>query len=145
MAKTTQGAKPGPGELAERAKRRRMIRTVASLMVAGGVTGFTLALTETGPEGILNATITPTIAIALTLAYLVACGLGAFFMLRDMDEHELAFHYWSSAVAGSAYALAYPAWFLLWKGRLVREPDHLTLFILFIAVSFAAYLFKKSR
>ena len=53
--------------------------------------------------------------------------------------------YWSSAVAGSAYALAYSAWFLLWKGRLVPEPDHLTLFILFIAVSFAAYLFKKSR
>jgi len=51
MAKTPQGAEPGPGELAERAKRRRMIRTVASLMVAGGVTGFTLALTETGPEG----------------------------------------------------------------------------------------------
>lgn len=145
MAKTMQGAEPGPGERAERAKKRRQAWTIAGLMLAGGASGFALALAENGPEGILEATIGPETAIILASSFLVVCGIGVWFFVRNIDEHELALHYWASTVAAGAYVLVYPVWFLLWKGRLVPEPDHLTLFLLVIVTSFAAYLFKKSR
>ena len=51
----------------------------------------------------------------------------------------------AGTIAINFYAIFYPAWFFLWKGGLVREPDHEILFVATVIVMSAAYFWKKLR
>lgn len=135
----------GAGERAERDKRRRMIWSIVALAVAGGIAGGVMGATETGEGGIMGATISAPLAIVLALVSVTAMTVGAYFLWRGIDEHELAINLWASTFAGSVYATVYPAWFFLWKGRLVPEPNHLVLFFLFFVATGVGYVFKKTR
>lgn len=139
------GRETGAGERAEQAKRRKLAWTIIAMAVAGMVTGALVGYTEVGEGGLTGATIPGWLAIALTALFLATVGFGTWFMKRHMDEHEMALHIWSSACGGSAFAVAFPAWFLLWKGRLATEPDALILFGIFYAATLAGYVFKKYR
>lgn len=134
----------GPGERAERAKRRRLWLSIGLLFVAGLVTGFLLGFAESD-EGLLRGTIPPMLAIALTILFLAALAIGTPLMLRNMDEVERAEHFGFAAWGGSAFVIAYPAWFLLWKGRLVPEPHHLALFAIFYAGAVLGYAVRRYR
>ena len=49
---------------------------------------------------------------------------------------------WFSSYGASAFVVAYPAWFLLWKGGLLPEPHHLALFLIFYAGAFLGYCIR---
>ena len=50
-----------------------------------------------------------------------------------------------SALAGAGYMLAYPAWFLLWKGGVVAEPIHWVLFVGFWLLLAGGTIFYRFR
>lgn len=150
MMVRTSGRRPdmaelGPGERAELARRRKLIWVVGIMFVAGAVAGGAVGYTEVGEGGFEGATIAPWLAIILTGVFLATVILGGWLMKRHVDEHEIGLHTASAAWGGTAFAVAFPAWFLLWKGRLVPEPSALALFGVFYAASLAGYLIKKYR
>lgn len=145
MARTGSDMPTGAGEQAERAKRMRFVVTLALLALVGGVTGFFIGYTEEGPGGIMRATITPALAIGLTVVFLATVAVGTWIVTRTIDEHELNLNLWAAAFGGSVFIVVYPVWFLLWKGRLVAEPDHLVLFLLYIVAVGVGYALKKAR
>lgn len=147
MGSVMAKAELGPGERAERARRRRLGWIVGALFAAGLVTGFLMARTE-GPEGLLQAAMPTWLAVTLTGVYLSAVLIGSPLMLRHMDEHGRSEHLWFSAYGAGAFVIVYPAWFLLWKGRLVPEPHHLALFLTFYAGALIGYgvrFYRNSR
>ena len=62
-----------------------------------------------------------------------------------MDELERQNNYRAAAFAGTVYIVAYPVWFLLWKGGFVPEPIHWMLFGLFWAALCISYLYYRFR
>jgi drug/metabolite transporter (DMT)-like permease len=131
----------GPGERAERIRSRHLSGVFAALMLLGGVIGAALYYLQHGETGALPAAV----AIALTLLYVVGTSLGSWYFFRRTDEVELRDNLLAGTWALYFYSLLYPAWFFLWKGRLVSEPDHEILFIGTMIVLSAAYFWKKIR
>lgn len=133
----------GPGERAERAKRIRLYWTIGALFLAGGVTGFLIGYLETD-GGIMDGSIPAPLAIGLAALFLLMVGVGTPLMLRDMDEVERAGHLQFTAWGGGAFVITYPVWFLLWKGRLLPEPNHLVLFLIFYVGAVLGYVAHRS-
>ena len=132
------------GEAAERATRRRRLMILsgpfAAGLMLGGYVGFREFDILSG-----NADWPPAVAIGLAAAFLLSV-LGASLLLnRQMDEVERLNSYRASSIAGTFYFIAYPVWFLLWKGGLVPEPMHGALFLGFWAILIAAYLYYRYR
>ncbi|MBX9815602.1 MAG: hypothetical protein K2X76_12945 [Sphingomonas sp.] len=141
---------PGPGERAERARRRRVAWLMGALALAGGVIGFTAARLERGGiEGNFNVlqigALPPWFAILATLTFVGAVGIGSWFYWRGMDEVARRDHYRGAVWALNVYLLLYPSWFLLWRGGLVSEPSHRALFLITVATSMIVYLWSKWR
>ncbi len=137
----------GPGERAERAKRLKFYAVAAGLGLPGFVIGVAIgrrAKTHGFGEGLL----TPELAVALAVIYLLAVGVGAWLMHRNMDEHARTQQLWFTAYGGAALVYVYPAWFLLWRGGLLPEPHHLAMFLIFYAgalLGFTVRYFRRSR
>lgn len=143
-AMAERGRGMGPGERAERAKRRRLWWAVGVLALTGAVTGFIVGYTE-GEQGFMQGTLPAPVAIGLTVLLLGAILIGGPIMMRNLDEHERAEHMQFSNWGAGTFLLVYPAWFLLWKGRLLPEPHHLLLFILFYAGGVLGYTASRYR
>lgn len=138
---SSQAMTEGPGERAERARRRRFSLIVAGLLIVGGMMGA--VLTALGPRG--PGMLPPGWAIAAAGLLIVAIPLGSWLFFRDIDEVELRANLEASAWGVNFYALVYPVWYILWKGGLVIEPIHEILFVATLIVLTAAYLWKKAR
>ncbi len=118
----------GPGETAERARRRRKLLIIGMLAASGFVPGLLVGMTDAGSllEG---GTWSPAAAIGLAVDFLVAVGFGSWVLWRQTDEFQRAAQYKAVALAGGVYVIAYPIWFFLWKGGLAGEPLHWVLFV----------------
>lgn len=138
-----QGRELGPGERAERAKRRRFWLPLVLLALVGGVTGGIIGAREgdavAAGRGFLEGNIAPELAVTLTALFLISTAVGTYYMLRQIDEHTMREQLWFSSYGATAFVIAYPAWFLLWKGGLLPEPHHLALFLIFYAGAFIGY------
>jgi len=148
MAKVDQaGASeaPGAGEMLERRQRNRQALILSVLMLAGGITGLVLALTEQEGAGYFQGAIPAGVAIALTILWLVSVIGGSIWYMRHIDEIEMAAQIWGTALGGSVVLTLYPAWLLLWRGQLVPEPNAHILFALLFIVMLGGYLAKKFR
>lgn len=134
----------GPGEQANKARSRRILTTMAALVFGGFVVGFTGAMVEQKVPGDVG-TFPPGFAIAATVFFLALIIGGSWRYFRSIDELEKKNNYVGAIWGANIYLTVYPAWYMLWKGGLVREPMHEALFVVMIFSTFVAYLWHKYR
>lgn len=135
----------GPGELAARARSRRLAWTIGICGVAGLAIGFTLARVE-GKGGLFDGgTIPAWSALLFSAAMLGAMAWGTWRFHGAMDELEQRDNLMASALALNFYMGGYPIWFILWKGGLVPEPQHMILFVLTLLATALAKGWYKLR
>lgn len=129
----------GPGERAEETRRRRFWLIIGGFMLFGGVLGAASHIAQHA------GTLPPPVAIGI--AGLIVFGLGgaSWYFLRQVDEVELRDNYVAATVAVYFYMLVYPAWYLLWKGGVIGEPRHETVFVATATVLALSYFWKKIR
>ena len=125
---TTQS---GLGERLQRKQQRRMMTIKGTLFVLGLVTGAYVGFYIATNDFDLSAPWPPAIAATLAILYVVAMFVGSHLMEKSIDEVERYRSYKAVAFAGAVYLVAYPVWFLLWKGGFVVEPIHWLLFLAF--------------
>jgi VIT1/CCC1 family predicted Fe2+/Mn2+ transporter len=131
----------GPGERAERARARQLAVVIGSLMLLGAGIGVVVSWLQHS-EG---RSLPSSVAITVALLYFLGITVGSWYFFRRTDEVELRDHMLAGTVALYFYALVYPIWFFLWKGGLVRMPDHEILFIGTMGVLTVIYYWKKLR
>jgi hypothetical protein len=138
----------GEGERAARLRRRRTYTIIGLLGLTGGIVGGALG----GATGQFSrfltdpdATISPTLAIAAAAVTVIGTIVGAIAYFRHIDELERQVNYWTANITVNFYFLTYIAWFILWKGSLLPEPSHETLFGSTFVVMILAYYWKKLR
>ncbi|MDG2535651.1 hypothetical protein P6144_18460 [Sphingomonas sp. HITSZ_GF] len=129
-----------PGERAEKSRSNRFWGLMAGFMLLGGMIGAALVVMEKS-EGALPAAL----AIGIALVVTTAIGGGTWYFLRSVDEVERLDNYVAGTVALNFYLIVYANWYFLWKGAVVPEPRHETLFIATMIVMAAAYFWKKLR
>jgi hypothetical protein len=133
------------GELRLKQREQRIWVIKGGLFVVGLVTGAIVGYLA-GDSGFASDAKWPTsIAVALVVTYLSSIAIGTWLLRELCDEVERQLQYKSIAAAGLFYVLAYPVWFVLWKGNLMPEPSHWQLFIAFYLALAASYLFYRFR
>jgi hypothetical protein len=125
-----EGAR-GAGERAETLRRRKRYAVVAVLFTAGLVTGWYAGHSEQGSFFSGEANWDPTVSLVLTAMFLITIVGGSLVLHGSTDEVQRQAQFKATAIAGGAYMLLYPAWFMLWKGGHVAEPQHGILFVVF--------------
>ena len=135
----------GEGEQLHHARSRRHVTVKGGLfaigMASGAYLGFMLARSDLD----LSAPWPKAIAIGLAAVYLLALAVGSVLLNRTIDEVERARTYKAVTVAGSAYMIVYPVWFLLWKAELAVEPIHWLLFVSFWLLLIGSSIFYRFR
>ncbi len=145
MAKTMVERDMGPGERAARQRSRRIMAILVVLALGGGVTGFIAAFMETPASDGGIGTFPPAFAIAAVITYVGLVGIGSWRYLRNIDEVERCNNHIAATWAANIYLVAYPSWYMLWKGGLAIEPVHEVLFVGIFAVMMIAYGWPKFR
>lgn len=140
MTSREAGMTNGPGERAERLRSIRFWGLMAGFMLLGGLIGAGMVVMERN-SGLLPAAL----AIAIVVVLTIGVGGGTWYFLRSVDEVERRDNYVASTIALNFYLIAYANWYFLWKGAVVREPAHETIFIATMVVMAAAYFWKKLR
>ena len=145
MARPDQ-AGAGPGEARERARSRKRNIVLGLLFLAGLLSGLYVGHQEgealfAGGDGAWS----PALSLALAGIFLVAVIGGSLLLQSSLDELDRLNSYKAATVAGGFYTIAYPLWFVLWKGGLVREPVHWLVFVGFVATLCAAHLWFRFR
>lgn len=141
---TAMRPEPGDGLAAAKARRQRLQWIIAGLAAAGFVVGFFSAFLEAEGGGFLEG-IPAGWAIAASLILLVALSYGGWRYHLATDELDRRDTLWASALTLNLYIAGYPVWYLWWRGGLVPEPRHETIFVVAMGVMLLAYLYKKLR
>lgn len=141
---TTMPNEMKDGLAAARARTRRQRIILFTLMGLGAVVGFFSGLLEADGGEFLEG-IPAAWAIAASLITTVALGYGSWRYYRVTDELDQRDNLWASAIAINFYFVLYANWYLLWRGGLVREPQHEALAVATFAVMMLAYGYKKLR
>lgn len=131
-----------------RAKQRqkRINSVVGGLFCMGLIAGFLVGFFEDENAGLLSAnSIPPWLAVLSTTIFVIAVTYGSWKLMQVSDEHERVIHTKTTVIAGNVMLIGYPAWFMLWKGGLVPEPDALWLFMAGIISSVLAFAWYKFR
>lgn len=138
-----------PGDLrdglaAAKARRRRLQAIIGGLMGAGAVLGFFSARFEMGGGGFMQG-IPAGWAIVASVILLGALGFGGWRYHLATDELDRRDNQWASVAALNFYIGGYASWYLWWRGGLLPEPQHQTIFVATMAVMLLAYGYKKLR
>jgi hypothetical protein len=85
--------------------------------------------------------------LILSLLALAAATIiyGSWRFYRAIDEVELLDNLWASSAAYSAYALLFPAWWVLGKSGITGAPNHWLVFVVALGAGLAVYLARKWR
>jgi len=133
------GTTMGEGERAEAARRRRVAATViASLLIGAVLIAGTMAFKQD------HGYLAPGWAVAFVAIYLGALLL-CWRACHRVDEVEIRRSTDAMAMGGVVYAIVYPAWYFLSRGRLVIEPDDKAIFMIVFAACAITYFWKKYR
>ncbi|WP_186456818.1 hypothetical protein [Sphingomonas suaedae] len=136
--------KPSSGLAAARARRKRIVWTVAALAASGAVVGFFSALFE-AEDGAFLEGIPAAWAVAASIVTVLAVLGGGYYYNRVIDELDRRDNQWASALALNLLFVGYACWYLNWKGGLVPEPQHEALILAAFIVAMLAYAWKKFR
>jgi len=121
------------GETLERSRRRRKAAIIGGLFAVGFAGDAVVGFTEADDLFDMEARWPPTLAAALAFLLVIVIIVGRAALMKQTDEVELIARHKATGAAAGAYLVAYPAWFILWKGGFVPEPMHVALFVLFLA------------
>lgn len=132
------------GLAAAKARRRRLQLIIIALMGAGAVLGFFSAMFEMDGGGFMQG-IPAGWAIVASVILLGALGFGGWRYNLATDELDRRDNQWAGAMALNFYIGGYASWYLWWRGGLVPEPQHQTIFVVTMAVMMLAYGYKKLR
>lgn len=128
--------------IARRTTRNRMI--IFGLLFGVGLAAGIAAGNHAADNG-FGGTWPPAISIGTAILYVIAIIAGSVALSRVTDEVERAQSYKAVALAGAGYVLAYPVWFLLWKGGVAAEPIHWVLFVGFWLLLAGGTIFYRFR
>jgi len=142
--RTVMRPEPRDGLTAAKARSKRLQLILIGLMGAGAVLGFFSAMFEVDGGGFMEG-IPAGWAIVASLILLLALGYGGWRYNLATDELDRRDNQWSCAVALNFYIAGYAIWYIWWRGGLVAEPQHQTMFVATMAVMLLAYLYKKLR
>jgi len=135
----------GEGERLHASRRKRFWTIIGGLMLLGLVTGLVagaLLAVGAGQQSALSPTmaVVATIAIALTAAA-VAYGSWRFFV--SVDEVEVQDNLWACLIGFYAYAILFPAWWLMARIGLLPSPDQWVMYAVLMICGTAAYAYRK--
>ncbi|MDQ3140195.1 MAG: hypothetical protein M3Q15_05665 [Pseudomonadota bacterium] len=133
------------GTKAERSRSRKWWTVMALVAASGFAAGAIDGTVSTTDGGFMQGALPGWLAIAIAISYLVSIVVGTIAYKRYSDELDIQANIWGSAVGASALLLTYPVWWILWRGQLVGEPVHETLFLLMFGSALLGYLWKKYR
>jgi hypothetical protein len=136
----------GEGERQEAARRRKRWLIFGALFAAGIVPGYYLGH-EGGVDLIVNreAVWPPALVATFLGLYLVGVVGGGILLARLADDFDRQRAYKAVSLAGTVLMIAYPVWYVLWRGGFVPEPIHWALFLLFWLSLVLAGLFYRFR
>ncbi|GGB61531.1 hypothetical protein GCM10010833_15660 [Blastomonas aquatica] len=127
-------------------RKRRFYVVVGTLFGLGLLSGLLIGFFEDEQAEILSpSSIPPWRAVISAAMFLFSTTFGSWILTQVPDKLERAIHSKTTVMAGNAMLIAYPTWFILWKGGIVSEPDALWLFMIGMAASVIAYAWYKLR
>ena len=136
------------GERLEQERRRKFWRVVGLIfvsgMVFGGVMGFVGAHNEIPFDEAFTA-MPDAAVIAFVVLGMAAFTWGCWAFMRAIDEVELVDNLWGSTAGYYAYAMLFPAWWVLGQADIVAPPNHWAIFFLSLAAGGVVYLYRKWR
>lgn len=133
-------------QLRARQRKRRINLVVGMLFGMGLIAGFLVGYFEDEQAGLVAAnSIPPWLALVSALIFVVAVTYGSWKLMKVSDELERTINARSTIMAGNVMLIGYPAWFILWKGGIVTEPDAFWIFVSGMAASVLAYAWYKFR
>jgi hypothetical protein len=123
-------------------------RFMVGSFIFGGVTGLLLALTgsfDANETGLIsNDTMSPTLAIILSIAIGVIAPASTFYMHKHaVDEQEEAAYRFAALIAIYAFWFIAPVWWLLWRGGMLPEVNGITLYFMTFFAATAVWFWKK--
>jgi len=135
----------GEGEQLHAQRRRRFWTILIWLFVvgalAGFLSGFAAGFMDAG-RGHGHAAMTIVGAIGVVLLSLGAA-YGSWRFFTAVDEVEVADNLWASLIGFYAYAILFPAWWLLSRIRLADPPDQWVIYGVAMLTATAAYAYRK--
>lgn len=127
-------------------RKRRTYIIVGILFAMGLLSGFLIGFFEDEQAGLMAAnSIPPHIAIISAVVFVAAVTFGTWRLMKVTDELERKINTAATVMAGNVLLIGYPAWFFLWKGGLVGQPDALWLFGAGLGASCLTYAWQKLR
>lgn len=134
-----------PDRVAPREKRARTILWVSGAL--GGVIGLLLVTSDIasgGPSASpLSGPIPAWVAIAIAAPFVTILPWLSWQWKRSIDEHERISAFIAAEVAAFAYMIVLPVWWLLWRGGLLGAPDQIAVYMGFILLYTAVWLYRK--
>lgn len=131
--------------VAPREKRARAILWLSGAL--GGVIGLTVVasnIVSGGPSVSPWSGPIPTwVAIALAVPFVTILPWLSWQWKRSIDEHERTSAFIAAEVATFAYMIVLPVWWLLWRGGLLGAPDQIAIYMGFILLYTAVWLYRK--
>ncbi len=142
--------RPGYGEEKEKASKRQFNNALAISAIIGIIIAAALKYAQGDSGSIFTASpdtmsISPALAIGLTILVLAGFIVFPVLGLFRMDELERGHNVNASALAGLYGITAFPAWHLLSLGGLLPAPTAVGLFLIIFCGGFLSYLFLKYR
>ena len=135
----------GEGERLHASRRKHFWTIIGGLMLLGLVTGLVAgALLAVGAER--EAPLSPMMAgiatavIALALAAIV---YGSWRFFVSVDEVEVQDNLWACLIGFYAYAILFPAWWLMARIGLLPFPDQWVMYAVIMVSGTAAYAYRK--
>ncbi len=118
-------------------------------MAIGAVIGATLVLVnndlENDPLAVFsNSPVSPILAIILAIFMLIIMPIVTYYWhTRASDEQEMHAIRAASYYAITVYMLGAPAWWILWRGGLVPEPNGIAIYYITLSTMGVFWLWKK--
>lgn len=94
----------------------------------------------------VDAPMPNTVALILVFIWAVVMPVVAWFWhTRAIDEQEASAYRDGGYYAAYSYLILAPAWWLLWRGGLLPEPDGVAIYVAFSLIWSAIWIWKKYR
>lgn len=140
--KTMAERSEGIGARKEKARRYKLGWLTLMIAVGGGIAGAAIAIHR---NGVLDAApiLSPTLAIAMVVAFVAMIALVSIAYYRQCDELEMSNQLWSNFWGMHALLVLYPSWLALSWAGLVDAPDAGRIFLIPLGVTAIAYCWKK--
>ncbi len=137
------------GEMTSRERLNRNIMIACAVM--GGIIGLVLSIVggvmPSEPMAIFSDSPLPVaLAILLTVFWGIIMPVIAWFWhTRAIDEQEANAYRDGGYYAAYAYLIGAPAWWFLWRGGVLPEPDGVAIFAAFAIIWTTVWYWKKYR